>query len=83
MSPRSAHLRNQADKCLGHATALTDPHTQAELRRLAVEYIEHAAEIEAAGIEAAEIEARAKVASLSPPTLWPIQQAPEADPQPA
>jgi hypothetical protein len=77
MSQRSVYLRDQANKCQGHAAALNDPYTQAELRRLAVEYIERAAEI-----EAAEIEAKAKGASLSAPTLWPIPPAPDAEPQP-
>jgi hypothetical protein len=46
MSERSIYLRDQADKCRRHATAMTDPLTQAELRKLAIEYTERAAEIE-------------------------------------
>ena len=46
MSERSDYLRDQADKCRRHATALSDPYTQAELRKLAIEYTERAAEIE-------------------------------------
>jgi hypothetical protein len=45
MTERSVYLRDQADKCQRHASALTDAFTQAELRRLAVEYIERAAEV--------------------------------------
>jgi hypothetical protein len=46
MSERSTYLRDQADKCRRHATAVSDPYTQAELRKLAIEYTERAAEIE-------------------------------------
>jgi hypothetical protein len=46
MSERSIYLRDQADKCRRHATAMTDLHTQAELRKLADEYIVRASEIE-------------------------------------
>jgi hypothetical protein len=46
MSERSIYLRDQAAKCRAHATALTDVQTQVELRKLAAEYIERAAEIE-------------------------------------
>jgi hypothetical protein len=64
MSERSIYLRNQADKCLGHASQMSDPETQAQLRALAAEYIELAAEIEGAEI-AAET-----VVLPSPPSLW-------------
>jgi hypothetical protein len=46
MSERSLYLRDQADKCRRHAAALTDAYAQAELRKLAVEYIMRAVEIE-------------------------------------
>jgi hypothetical protein len=46
MSERSIYLRDQAAKCRWHADKMTDPATQAELRKLAVEYIARAAEIE-------------------------------------
>jgi hypothetical protein len=46
MSPRSIYLRDQADKCQRHATAMTDTGTQAALRRLATEYIVEATKIE-------------------------------------
>jgi hypothetical protein len=75
MSPRSAYLRDQADRCQRHATALSDTYTQAELRKLAVEYIERAAEI-----EAAEIEAKAKAADPRPPSLWLPSQIPDGEP---
>ena len=39
MSERSIYLRDQADKCLRHASAMGDAYTQAELRKLAAEYI--------------------------------------------
>jgi hypothetical protein len=49
---------------------MSDPETQAQLRKLAAEYIERAAEIEGAEI-AAEI-----VVVPSPPSLWlPASQA--------
>jgi hypothetical protein len=51
MSKRSIYLRDQADKCQAHARSMTDPQTQAELRKLAAEYIKQATEIE--GKEAA------------------------------
>ena len=46
MSERSIYLRDQADKCRAHARAITDPETQAELRKLADEYIAQAVVIE-------------------------------------
>jgi len=46
MSERSTYLRDQAAKCLRHAMALSDVQTQAELRKLAAEYAERAADIE-------------------------------------
>jgi hypothetical protein len=64
MSERSTYLRDQADKCLWHARQMSDLETQAELRALAAEYIERAAEIEGAEISA-EI-----VVVPSPPSLW-------------
>ena len=51
MCARSVYLRDQADKCRRHAASITDDRTQVELRTLAAEYIEHAAEIEGAEIE--------------------------------
>ena len=46
MSERSIYLRDQAAKCRAHAAALTDVETQDQLRKLAGEYIEQAAQIE-------------------------------------
>jgi hypothetical protein len=46
MSERSIYLRDQAAKCNWHANNLSDAETQAELRKLAAEYIAEAAEIE-------------------------------------
>jgi hypothetical protein len=46
MSERSIYLRDQAAKCRAHAAALTDVETQDQLRKLAGEYTERAAEIE-------------------------------------
>lgn len=40
MSDRSVYLRDQAAKCQRHANALSDVHTQVELRKLAAEYVE-------------------------------------------
>jgi hypothetical protein len=51
MSERSIYLRDQADKCRRHASAMSDAYTQTELRRLADEYIARAAVIESAEIE--------------------------------
>ena len=46
MSERSIYLRDQADKCLRHASAMGDAYTQAELRKLAAEYVIRATELE-------------------------------------
>jgi hypothetical protein len=46
MSERSTYLRDQAAKCHWHAQNLSDAKTQAELRKMADEYIEQAVEIE-------------------------------------
>jgi hypothetical protein len=46
MSERSIYLRDQADKCRRHAGLIGDPETQVQLRKLAAEYIERAAEVE-------------------------------------
>jgi hypothetical protein len=46
MSPRSIYLRDQAQKCRRHAASITDTETQAQLRKLAIEYDEQAVEIE-------------------------------------
>jgi hypothetical protein len=54
MSERSIYLRDQAEKCRWHANNIGDLETQAELRKLAAEYIERAAEIEGAKIESKE-----------------------------
>jgi hypothetical protein len=78
MSERSIYLRDQADKCLWHANHMGAPETQAQLRKLAAEYIERAAET-----EAAEIAAEIVVVGPSPPSLWlPASQAPDIKPQP-
>jgi hypothetical protein len=46
MSERSVYLRDQAQKCMLHAAALSDAYTQGELRKLASQYTVEAAEIE-------------------------------------
>jgi hypothetical protein len=46
MSERSIYLRDQAEKCRWHADRLTNAATQAELRKLASQYTEQAAQIE-------------------------------------
>jgi hypothetical protein len=52
MSPRSIYFRDQADACWRLAILLTDAETQKQLRELAVELIEQAAEIEGKGDDA-------------------------------
>jgi hypothetical protein len=47
-SSRPAYLRDQADKCRWHASKIADAETQAELLKLAADYIERAAAIEQA-----------------------------------
>ena len=49
MSPRSIYFRDQADACWRLAILLTDAETQQQLREMAVELIERAAEIEGKG----------------------------------
>jgi hypothetical protein len=49
-SSRPAYLRDQADKCRWHASKIVDAETQAELLKLAAEYIERAAAIEQAAV---------------------------------
>jgi hypothetical protein len=51
MSERSIYYRDQAKKCRWHAKRMTDAETKAELLRLAKEYIERAALLEAEGKE--------------------------------
>jgi hypothetical protein len=46
MSERSIYLRDQAAKCRWHADHMTDAETLEQVRKLAAEYIERAAEIE-------------------------------------
>jgi hypothetical protein len=46
MSPRSIYFRDQANACWKLAILLTDAETQEQLRKMAVELIERAAEIE-------------------------------------
>jgi hypothetical protein len=46
MSERSTYLRDQAEKCRRHASAMSDTYTQAQLRKLADEYIARATDIE-------------------------------------
>lgn len=46
MSKRSDYFRDQAAKCEAHARAQTASETQAELRRIAAEYLERAAVLE-------------------------------------
>jgi hypothetical protein len=47
MSERSIYLRDQAQKCMFHATAIDDACMQGELRLLASRYAVEATEIEA------------------------------------
>ncbi|SHJ67147.1 hypothetical protein SAMN05444159_1194 [Bradyrhizobium lablabi] len=54
MSTRAMYLLDQADKCRWHADRMSDAQTQAELRKLAAEYVERAAEIVGAEIESKE-----------------------------
>jgi hypothetical protein len=51
MSERSIYLRDQTTKCRWHANLIGDPETQAQLRKLAAEYIVRAADIEDAEIK--------------------------------
>jgi hypothetical protein len=46
MSPRSIYFRDHADACWQLAILLTDTETQEQLRKMAVELIERALEIE-------------------------------------
>lgn len=46
MSKRSLYLRDQAASCEIHAAGMTSLETQAELRRLAAQYLERAAFLE-------------------------------------
>jgi hypothetical protein len=46
MSPRSIYFRDQAEACWKLAILLTDAETKEQLRELAIELIERAAEIE-------------------------------------
>jgi hypothetical protein len=46
MSERSVYLRDQADKCQWQARRIMDDETQAQLLKMAAEYIKRAAEIE-------------------------------------
>jgi hypothetical protein len=46
MSPRSVYLRDQAEKCRGHADTMTDTESREQLRVLAAEYIMRAVMIE-------------------------------------
>ena len=69
MSERSIYLRDQADKCLWHASHISDSETEGELRKLATEYIERAAEIEGAE----------NIAISAPPILWPVSGAARQD----
>jgi hypothetical protein len=56
MSERYAYLRDQAAKCEWHAKHVNDAKTQAQLRKLASEYIKEAAEIEARKLASEYIE---------------------------
>jgi hypothetical protein len=77
MSDRSIYFRDQAAKCLSYASQMSDPETQSQLRKLAIEYAARAAEI-----EGAEIAAETVVAP-SPPSLWlPASRAPDIKHQP-
>jgi hypothetical protein len=46
MSKRSIFLRSEADKCILLANNIGDSQTQGELRKLAGEYVQRAADIE-------------------------------------
>jgi hypothetical protein len=56
MSQRAIDLRDQAEKCRGHADTMTDAETREQLRVLAAEYIMRAVMIES---EEPNFEARA------------------------
>jgi hypothetical protein len=71
MSERSIYLRDQAEKRHWHASHISDSETEGELRKLATEYIERAAEIEGAE----------SIAISAPPSLWPFQD-PDVESQP-
>jgi hypothetical protein len=73
MSKRSIYLRDEADKCRQHAIDVTDAYIQAELRRLAVEYIERAAELERAKAATEPAAAEPPVAEPAPPSLWSVK----------
>jgi hypothetical protein len=49
MSPRSIYFRDQADACWQLAILLTDAETKEHLRKMALELIERAVEIEGKG----------------------------------
>ena len=46
MSRQASWFRDQAAKCLAHASKIWDRQTEEELRKLAAEYIERAKAIE-------------------------------------
>jgi hypothetical protein len=54
MSERSVYLREQADKYQWQARRIMDDETQAQLLKMAAEYIKRAVEIEGAKIESRE-----------------------------
>jgi hypothetical protein len=52
MSPRSIYFRDQADACWQLAVLLTDAETKEHLRKMALELIERAVEIEGKDFDA-------------------------------
>jgi hypothetical protein len=68
MSPRSIYFRDQADACWRLAILLTDPETKQQLRELAVELIERAAEIEGKEDAPAPIDKRSGIGNERPLT---------------
>jgi hypothetical protein len=69
MSPRSIYFRDQADACWRLAILLTDAETQEQLRKLAIELIERAAEIEGKEDAPAPIDKRSGIVND-----WPLTQ---------
>jgi hypothetical protein len=73
MSERSIYLRDQAQKCMRHAAALSDDYTQRKLRDLACQYT----------VQAGEIESKeAQACSLSPTLRGLAPPIPDAEPKP-
>jgi hypothetical protein len=71
MSKRAIYYRDQAAKCRWHADRVTDAETQAELRKLAAEYIERAVEIDNGAPDVLHAHMRIKIRHRAiPPKPW-------------